>query len=163
MKHAHAGNNLIVRAAVAIFCLGVAGCDSKAAGTSVAATPQFTEHLICVAIADEQRWQHMYRLDIEQGIGEFVGGFGGTITTQRSATMRMTTDRLYLFFDPSAQEDGSSTGTELDAFAVKIYRHGLLYEVEQAAAEGTAQTEAGGQCSVLDGKEFSTQPPKSSQ
>jgi hypothetical protein len=163
VKHAHVGNNLIVRAAVAIFCLGVAGCDSKAAGTSVAATPQFTEHLICVAMADEQRWQHMYRLDLEQGIGEFVGGFDGTITTQRSATMRMMADRLQLLFDPSAQDDGSSNGIELDDFAVTIYRQDLLYEVERAWAEGTAQNEASGQCSVLDGKEFSTQPPKSSQ
>ena len=130
---------------------GLVGCtDAK---NREPQPPRYTEHLVCL-VEDPERLQHMLRLDLDTARAEFVGGFGGRITSLNSNRMVIAPSEVLINFVNESVQPSSG-------FEVRIERGQLSYELVFEEGQKTGQPTLSGRCSVLDGEQLraSTQYP----
>lgn len=108
--------------------------------------PRYTEHLVCL-VEDPERLQHMLRLDLDTARAEFVGGFGGRITSLNSNRMVITPSEVLINFVNESVQPSSG-------FEVRIERGQLSYELVFEEGQKTGQPTLSGRCSVLDGEQL---------
>lgn len=108
--------------------------------------PRYTEHLVCL-VDDPERLQHMFRLDLATSRAEFVGGFGGRITSLNSNRMVITPSEVLINFVNESVQPSSG-------FEVRIERGQLSYELVFEEGQKTGQPTLSGRCSVLDGEKL---------
>ena len=123
---------------------GLVGCtDAK---NREPQPPRYTEHLVCL-VEDPERLQHMLRLDLDTARAEFVGGFGGRITSLNSNRMVITPSEVLINFVNESVQPSSG-------FEVRIERGQLSYELVLEEGQKTGQPTVSGRCSVLDGEQL---------
>ena len=108
--------------------------------------PRYTEHLVCL-VEDPERLQHMFRLDLATARAEFVGGFGGRITSLNSNRLVITPSEVLINFVNESVQPSSG-------FEVRIERVQLSYELVFEEGQKTGQPTLTGRCSVLDGEQL---------
>ena len=110
--------------------------------------PRYTEHLVCL-VEDPERLQHMFRLDLATSRAEFVGGFGGRITSLTSNRLLITPSEVHINFVNESVRP--SLG-----FEVRIERGQLGYKLVFEEEQKTGQPAFNGRCTVLDGEQLRT-------
>ena len=110
--------------------------------------PRYTEHLVCL-VENPERLQHMFRLDLVTARAEFVGGFGGRITSLNSNRLVITPSEVLINFVNESVQPSSG-------FEVRIERGQLSYELVFEEGQKTGQPALTGRCSVLDGEQLRT-------
>ena len=113
--------------------------------------PRYTEHLVCL-VDDPERLQHMFRLDLATARAEFVGGFGGRITSLNSNRMVITPSEVLINFVNESVQPSSG-------FEVRIERGQLNYELVFEGGQKTGPPDFTGRCSVLDGEQLRASTP----
>ena len=106
--------------------------------------PRYTEHLVCL-VEDPERLQHMFRLDLATFRAEFVGGFGGRITSLTSNRLLITPSEVHINFVNESVRPSFS-------FEVRIERGQLGYKLVFEEEQKTGQPAFNGRCTVLDGE-----------
>ena len=124
--------------------LCLVGCTE--AKNSEPQPPRYTEHLVCL-VDDPERLQHMFRLDLATARAEFVGGFGGRITSLKSNRLVITPSEILINFVNETVQPSSG-------FEVRIERGQLSYELVLEEGQKTGQPTLTGLCSVLDGEKL---------
>lgn len=110
---------------------------------------RYTEHLVCTVANEDERLQHMYRIDLESAQAEFVGGFGGRIISLESRQLLVAPGEVRIAFTIYSTQPRQE-------FEVIIQRQRLSYEV--VGNQNQKQARLFGQCSVLDGQQLHTRP-----
>ena len=139
-------HRLLRSGAWGLLGLCLAGCSE--AKNREPQPPRYTEHLVCL-VEDPERLQHMFRLDLVTARAEFVGGFGGRITSLNSNRLVITPSEVLINFVNESVQPSSG-------FEVRIERGQLSYELVFEEGQKTGQPALTGRCSVLDGEQLRT-------
>lgn len=151
---------------IGVVCVLLVGCGQGIAPEEdsarlvetfqeVLVPPRYSEHLSCTLRDKSNQWQHMYRLSLDDLVGEFVGGQGGRITTLQSTAMQVSPSCVAIAFEAESQPQQGDL--EIRPFRVHIHRQTLVYQwfwVPADNASGAETPHLFGKCVLLDAGSF---------